>query len=812
MISSFYQRYSLYIIGAFLLSLAVIHPLAESIPPNNDTETWLADNNQAQALYEEFRYHFGAEEVILITLDRTKYDPQFIEALSGRLEGLDEIRTVWSPSRFESLMRGFGVEDEQIPGRLKQVAVSKDGKLAGIAALLTPLGVKDRTATMSRVTSVLEYCHLKPGDVHLAGGPVVIAELDRLGGKEANQSYFIITILICHGVLWLTLRQFVPALLILASTIWAFQLTLAIVNLCGGEMNFILDSLPVLVMVFSMAIAIHYLYHFAGVMHEEQPVTAALRGVSWPCFLAMATTGIGLASLLTSDIPPVRQFGVATAGGTIAALIAGLGITPAVLTIFPPVKYERKCWARWFASLGDWLQPRRKPVAALVSAGVLGCACGLVWFEAEFQPLKFFPETSKVLRDNNTLREQMANTDSVEVVVEFDDHHLAETQRVEIIREIETALEALDHVPVVLSATSWLPDPMPQGFSTELVKMREHSASSDFVADGGHIWRLSARISPDEQATQQDIFHQVQKRADAAASQHDVSIFCTGIAPLVEQAQQNIFWGFWKSVMMACGLITIIMMACLKSVRAGIVAMFPNVTPILVVFGLLGWFGVPTDIGTMMTGSIALGIAVDGTFHFLTRYRRIYGETQDTAQATREALIETGPPIVQATLVTGLGMLALTLSNFVPTSRFGLLMAASLGVALIGDLILLPCLLFLRPDKRESSGETQALTEAEAEITGDIPMQFELAALSEEFDDDAIEQQLIETLAEFPDIRLPAMEEPHAEESPSEETPEKSKDHRAEDPHPDGPTGPHHGKTGSDETTPTERRDDRFQK
>ncbi|MDA0588858.1 MAG: MMPL family transporter [Planctomycetota bacterium] len=702
MISSFYQRNSLWIIGACLLSLAVLHPLAESIPPNNNTETWLADGNQAQSLYEDFRYHFGGEELILITLNRHEHDPAFIEVLCRRLEGLDEIRSVWSPARFAGLMTEFGVDGEQIPGRLNQVAISKDGQLAGLAAMLTPAGLEDRAATMSRVTDVLEYCSLAPGDVHITGAPAIIAELDRLGGKQANQNYFGLTILICLGVLWMTLRQLAPSVLILASTIWAFQLTLAIVYLWGGEMNFILDSLPVMIMVFTMAIAIHYLYHHAGHLDSPDPVGNALRSVSWPCFLAMLTTGIGLASLGTSSIPPVRQFGIATAGGTIAALIAGLVITPAILTRYPPVKYQQKCWARWFEMLSDWLQPRSKPVAALVSVGVVGCACGLWWLEAEFQPLNFFPESSKVLQDTRILREQMANTDSVEVVIDFGNRERTETQRVDIVRDIEQSLLSLDRVPVVLSATTWLPDPMPQGFAPELAVIRRHAENNDFIADGGHIWRLSARTSPAGSVTQQDIFKTVEAQAAQSAQKHGVSIYCTGIAPLVELAQQNIFWGFWQSVLMACGLITLIMMGCLRSFWAGLIAMFPNVTPILVVFGLLGWFGVATDIGTMMTGSIALGIAVDGTFHFLTRYREIYSETNDTKNATRQALVETGPPIIQATLVTGFGMLALSISNFVPTARFGLLMAASLGFALIGDLILLPCLLFLRPSTKEN--------------------------------------------------------------------------------------------------------------
>jgi len=144
------------------------------------------------------------------------------------------------------------------------------------------------------------------------------------------------------------------------------------------------------------------------------------------------------------------------------------------------------------------------------------------------------------------------------------------------------------------------------------------------------------------------------------------------------------------------------MIISLRSFQAGAVAMLPNITPILLVFGMLGWMGIATDIGTMMTGSIALGIAVDGTFHFLTRYRRVFQATGNSVHATRVALEKTGPPIVHATIITGLGMLALGLSNFGPTVRFGVLMTTSLAVALIGDLILLPCLLYLRPKSRKA--------------------------------------------------------------------------------------------------------------
>lgn len=131
--------------------------------------------------------------------------------------------------------------------------------------------------------------------------------------------------------------------------------------------------------------------------------------------------------------------------------------------------------------------------------------------------------------------------------------------------------------------------------------------------------------------------------------------------------------------------------------------MVPNLTPICIVFGLLGWYQIPIDIGIMMTASIALGIAVDGTFHFLVRYQSQYRINHNSAESSRDALLITGEPIFTAAVITGTGMMALTLSNFAPTARFGYMMTSLLVAALVGDLVLLPCLLALRPQKSKES-------------------------------------------------------------------------------------------------------------
>ncbi len=149
------------------------------------------------------------------------------------------------------------------------------------------------------------------------------------------------------------------------------------------------------------------------------------------------------------------------------------------------------------------------------------------------------------------------------------------------------------------------------------------------------------------------------------------------------------------------------MIVALRSIKTALLAMVPNVTPLCLVFGFLGWSGVPVDIGMMMTASIALGIAVDGTFHFLLSYRRHSEQKIRTQNSSLYALFNTGKPIFEAAVIASLGMLALTQSQFAPTARFGLLMSTLLMVAVFADLVLLPALLAMNTPRQKRRSRQQ---------------------------------------------------------------------------------------------------------
>ncbi len=167
----------------------------------------------------------------------------------------------------------------------------------------------------------------------------------------------------------------------------------------------------------------------------------------------------------------------------------------------------------------------------------------------------------------------------------------------------------------------------------------------------------------------------------------------TGVVPLVYKAQHELLHGLVESIGLAFVLICIVMIAILRSLSAGLLSMIPNVFPVVMVFGFMGWAGILVDIGTMMTASVAMGVAVDDTVHFLTWFRRGILSGLDRRGAVRLAYSRCATAMIQTTIIGGLGLGVFALSTFTPTQRFGYLMIVLLTAALVGDLLFLPALL-----------------------------------------------------------------------------------------------------------------------
>lgn len=185
----------------------------------------------------------------------------------------------------------------------------------------------------------------------------------------------------------------------------------------------------------------------------------------------------------------------------------------------------------------------------------------------------------------------------------------------------------------------------------------------------------------------------------------EVSAMYTGIVPIVYKAQRSLLWSLIQSIGLAFVMISVVMMLLLRdwksgfrrdnllNFRGGMLAMIPNVFPVVVVFGIMGLYGIKVDIGSMMTASVAMGIAVDDTIHYMTWYRDALGRGETRKSAIKYAYEKVGTAMTQTTLIGGLGLAAFAMSTFTPTQRFGTLMLFLLAAALVGDLIVLPAVL-----------------------------------------------------------------------------------------------------------------------
>lgn len=689
MVTDFYSRYSRSLVLCLMAALPVLTIVGEMVPSNNDIETWLPRNSEIRTEYDEFCRTFGADETILIAFERPFPSPEKIAALSGRLEGLEGIAACWTRQHVLESMLANDVSEAHARERLINLMSTSDDSLETLMVSINEHGLDHRMQTVAAVRHQLSYCDLE--DAVLAGAPVVATQLDKLGSRKRASLLFGLTLLICFLLMRVNIGCWKTSGALMVGNLFAIQCTMSAIWLSGQEMNFIMSSLPVMVMVFTTAASIHFIGHYRHEYPRPDAVGRSFAGVIMPSTFATITTIIGLISLAVSDVGPIPAFGTAAAVGTFFSFVVGVFVTPAILLVcgYDPARTKVAEWG--LQSTAMFVLNR--PVTVLVPGILITafCSVGLMSLRSLISPIEFLPENDPVLHDTLLVASELTSPTSIEAVVDFGSTQTSFIERLREVRDIEAAIAGVDNVCHALSLADFFPEEISdQTISlSRLASSGDDQATASLLADGSRLWRISIRLENDEPSALRATMDELTAHCET------MPVRFTGIGPLLEFAQGQIFEGFWKSFASAFVLITIVMILALRSLSAGLVAMIPNLTPILLIFGTLGWADYPIDIGIMMTASIALGLAVDGTFHFLFSYQGSRRETGCRYRAVRRAVLQTGMPIISSAVISGTGLLALGLSPFRPTMRFGVLMFCLLLAALVGDLLLLPAFLAL---------------------------------------------------------------------------------------------------------------------
>ena len=251
------------------------------------------------------------EEVVVLGYDPAAVEPKLTDAVAARIETIEGVRECTTPGRLMARMQAVGVSEAEARKRVTGLLLGEKGDLAGIVIGLNQYGAKHRGETVAEIRQVLDYCLLDRPDIALTGSPVLVSELDRLGRPEATTMFFGLSLLICLGLLKYSIGDWTLSLSLLGVTVWTICFTKALVLICGGEMNFIMGALSIMVMIFTLTIAIHYLDYYTEARDRgvADPIVSALKECWRPSFLSTVTTLLGLLALNVSHILPVRQFG-----------------------------------------------------------------------------------------------------------------------------------------------------------------------------------------------------------------------------------------------------------------------------------------------------------------------------------------------------------------------------------------------------------------------------------------------------------------------------------------------------------------------
>jgi predicted RND superfamily exporter protein len=230
----------------------------------------------------------------------------------------------------------------------------------------------------------------------------------------------------------------------------------------------------------------------------------------------------------------------------------------------------------------------------------------------------------------------------------------------------------------------------------------ENSGSDDledFVDSRFSSGRLTMRIPFCDAAQYPALFDDLERGVEHILGP-DFEFQLTGLGSIAGRMLPAVMQTMAKSYAIALAVITPLMVLLIGSLRIGLMSMIPNLAPILLTLGLMGWTGIPLDSFTLMVGSIAIGLAVDDTIHFLHNFRRYYGRSGDVPEAVRETLASTGQALLFTSLVLSSGFFLYMLASMNNLFYFGLLTGFTIIAAFLADLILAPALMALVMRKR----------------------------------------------------------------------------------------------------------------
>jgi predicted RND superfamily exporter protein len=714
-----------------------------------DFEKFYPEDDPETKFFQEHRERFASDNDFLLIAVKNEegvFQKDFLLDVQDLIQDLDTIEnidTVISLTLMNKRIRQFKVpyinyenldslqndsiwisKSPDVYGQL----ISKDFKTLSLyvshTQYLSTSGCNKLADAMTRLKAVHHF-----DEFHIAGRSV--GQTYYVGLMQKELGFFTITSFILLLIfLIIAFRSWwgvvLPVIVVVISVVWI----LGIMAMIGKPINLVLTVLPTIMFVVGMSDVIHIVSKYLEELRLGKTKIAALRvtvrEVGMATLLTSVTTAIGFLTLYTSKVIPIRDFGLYVAFGVMIAFVLSFLVLPAMFTLIrtPKVakhKSESTFWTKVLGNSFKWTIRNQWKIGIISVGVVIASLVGMSNLEVNNFLLEDLKEDDPLNQSFIFFGDNFSGVRPLELSVSSEEGILT-PKNIRALDSLErlavslypnesfispvTAVKAINRLKQGGANMYYEVPDSDKDLNKALRMLKKRHLKGDlkqFLSDDGKIARLSTTVKD----LGGNEFRKLHREFDAqiAGQFPQFNIAQTGTAYLIDKNNQYLSTSMMWSLAIAFAVVALIVGILFKSIRMVVIGLIPNIFPLIMIAGIMGFMGIDIKVSTSILFTIAFGIAVDDTIHFLSKLKIELNKGKSMIFAVRRTYMSTGRAVVLTTGILCAGFLTLVFSSFLGTFYMGMLITLSLLFALISDLYLLPILVlnFYKPKQNRAA-------------------------------------------------------------------------------------------------------------
>ncbi|TXC77134.1 efflux RND transporter permease subunit [Luteibaculum oceani] len=710
-----------------------------------DFERFFPQNDPALDFYLEYREKFGTDNDFLLIAAKPKsgdiLNEDFISAVAAvekDLNALTKVSSTLSPFSLKIPVRSaLGAKNKSvIPSNpelnryeifsdplLDRKLISEDRQSISILVQHQPYLSKVKSdSLLSEITSILD--HNIPNQYRMAGKIYGQNYYIKTMGKEL--AFFASTSFLLLGIfLFISFRSvwgvWLPMLIVVITVLT----DLALITLFGYSISVLSTILPTILFVVGISDVVHltekYLQELRSGKTKIKAIISAYKEIGLATLLTSVTTCIGFLTLLTSSIGPIANFGWFAALGVMLAFVFAFSVFPAFLILLPkPKKLLEKANGNQFWDKilirGFTFSLRNIPILFLLFTGIVAASLyGISRLEINNYLLEDLAESDPHRQDFVFFEEQFGGVRPFELAGNFDtsmhsftnyDSYVAMERMINYLEEsygVNNVLSPLNAIYLAHRAYMGgnktyysLPDSSTFERIKPLLKRGLNNPKISQLLDRQTgEFRISGNVVDLGGAIFREKNKELNAYIDRLSKETGMQFQQTGMPMLIDKNNESLSKDMLLGLLIAFAAVGLLMGLLYRSPKMVLIALIPNIIPLILIGGLMYLFGIDLKLSTAIIFTIAFGIAVDDTIHFLAKFRIELGKNKPLIIALKNTYLGAGKAIVITSLILFSGFITLVFSSFASTFYLGLLVSITLFLAVITDLLLLPGLLYL---------------------------------------------------------------------------------------------------------------------